>query len=341
MARPKKENADYHTHDKDMRNDPKIRALRKKFKHEGYAVYNMMLEVLTGSDNWEYPWNEFNIELLNGDFDSENVEDIIKYCVSPLGLFTIENDIIYSLQHRKRFMPLLSKRKRDNKQVSDSENPQSKVKYSIEEESKGEGTSNTVPARNNFFKNENKKSEEGMPGRKFEAPEFDEVSKFFYEQLKNYWDGSKCNLVAQKFFNHYKSLGWKTATDADVQDWKALANKWILKDLEDARNAKKPTVPRNTADKENVPDDSKTIAFIESIFKEFKAGTTIEPQLPAEIYDFLMGKELLILTADEKANILTRSENNGNLAKKKSVAEYFQRLIKAGNESVFQLQTNL
>jgi len=86
MARPKKENADYHTHDKDMRNDPKIRALRKKFKHEGYAVYNMMLEVLTDSDNWQYPWNTLSIELLNGDFDSENVEEIIKYCVS---LYTI------------------------------------------------------------------------------------------------------------------------------------------------------------------------------------------------------------------------------------------------------------
>jgi len=338
MARPKKENADYHTHDKDMRNDPKIRALRKKFKHEGYAVYNMMLEVLTGSDNWEYPWNEFNIELLNGDFDSENVEDIIKYCVSPLGLFTIENNSIYSKQHRKRFIPLLSKRKRDNKAVSDSENPHSKVKYSIVKESKGEGTSNTAPTQNNFFNNENGKSEKGILAGKFEPPEFEEVGKFFFDQLKNYWDGSKCNLVAQKFFNHYKSLGWKTAADADVEDWKALANKWILKDLEDDRKAKKVNVPRHTPQQAAVADEARTVAFIESIFKEFKAGTTIEPEIPADIYDFLLGKELLILTADEKANILTRSENNGNLAKKKSVAEYFTKLVNDGCECVFQLQ---
>lgn len=38
MARPKKNNAEYYTHDADMRNDMKIKALRRKFSHTGYAV---------------------------------------------------------------------------------------------------------------------------------------------------------------------------------------------------------------------------------------------------------------------------------------------------------------
>ena len=47
MARPKKNNADYFPHDADMRNDPKIRALRRKFGLKGYAIWNMFLESLT------------------------------------------------------------------------------------------------------------------------------------------------------------------------------------------------------------------------------------------------------------------------------------------------------
>lgn len=236
MARPKKDNADYHTHDKDMRNDPKIRALRKKYGHEGYAVFNMMLEVLTDSDNWCYHWNELNIELLKGDFDSEKVEEIINYCAATLKLFTIDNGIIYSYQHQKRFKPLLLKRKRDINRVFDSENPHSKVKYSKVKESKEERENTHTPEF--FFKDGLNKSEEGMLAGKFTPPEFEEVGQFFYDKLKAHWDGSKCNLVAQKFFNHYKSLCWKTAAGADVEDWQALANKWILKDLEDATKGK-------------------------------------------------------------------------------------------------------
>lgn len=69
MARPKKNNAEYFTHDADMRNDVKIKALRRKFSHTGYAVWNYLLETLTDSDFFEVEWEEINIELLAADYD--------------------------------------------------------------------------------------------------------------------------------------------------------------------------------------------------------------------------------------------------------------------------------
>ena len=56
MARPIKNNADYHSHDSNMRNDIKIKALRRKYKLAGYAIYNMLLEVLTNAEYFEYEW---------------------------------------------------------------------------------------------------------------------------------------------------------------------------------------------------------------------------------------------------------------------------------------------
>ena len=131
MARPKKDNADYFSHDSDMRNDPKIKALRKNFGFMGYAVWCYLLEFLTDSDHFEIEWNELNIELLSGDFDCETKDliSIVDYC-NKINLLVIENDKLYSFQHKKRFDSLLSKRKRDRNRVIDSENPQSKVKYS-------------------------------------------------------------------------------------------------------------------------------------------------------------------------------------------------------------------
>lgn len=151
MARPKKLNADYFSHDADMRNDPKIKALRRKYGIHGYAIWNMMLEVLTDADHFEYEWTTLNIELLAGDFDVEPdyLEEVIDYCVL-IKLLEKEEELVFSEKLKERFESLLSKRNRDRKQkttekpttkteeekVFDSEKPQSKVKESKVKESK-------------------------------------------------------------------------------------------------------------------------------------------------------------------------------------------------------------
>lgn len=151
MARPKKKNADYFPHDSDMRNDPKVKALRRKFGFIGYSVWSMLLEVLTDSDYFEYKWNDLNIELLAGDFDLEPevLKEIVDYCIT-IKLLSIESDILYTEKLKERFDTLLSRRSVDrkrkdeefstrktpNKEVFHSENPQSKVKESKVKESK-------------------------------------------------------------------------------------------------------------------------------------------------------------------------------------------------------------
>lgn len=181
MARPKKENADYFSHDKDMRNDPKIRALRKKFK-QGYSVFNMLLEVLTGSDNFFIELSEIEIELLAGDFDEEAeiLTQIIDYCVKVKLLLKEENRI-YSCGLKKRLQPVIDKRniaeqrfleqKLKTTGVSVTETTQSKVKYSKVKESK-DNNSNYYPSTTevvaevevlDYQKNEKKIIEEKQP----------------------------------------------------------------------------------------------------------------------------------------------------------------------------------
>lgn len=158
MARPVKNNLDYFSHDKDMRNDVKIRNVRRKFGHKGYSIYVMMLEHLSDCEYLQYEWNELSIELLVPDFDinTDELIDIINHCVK-LKLFELEFGVLYCptlyqrnnkvLTDRKSFdlnNSLLSNLKGDLSSKSEinysfpSESTYSIVKDSKEENSKEE-----------------------------------------------------------------------------------------------------------------------------------------------------------------------------------------------------------
>ena len=112
MARPQKHNLVYFSHDCDMRNDIKIKALRRKFGHKGYSTYVMMLEHLGNCEYLQCKWDDLSIELLTPDFDIdvEDLKEIINYCVF-LKLFEFEEGIIFSNRFYQRNSDVLNKRK--------------------------------------------------------------------------------------------------------------------------------------------------------------------------------------------------------------------------------------
>lgn len=151
MARPIKDNADYFSHDTDMRNDDRIKAVRRKFKHLGYAIYNMFLEYLTDKNSFQCAYNNLAFELMAGDFDEdpEQIKAIIDYCIE-LDLLQLKDGAIRCKTLEARLAPVVEKRNKAKEQVKDqprvngrfsrnntdepdisaTETPQSKVKES-------------------------------------------------------------------------------------------------------------------------------------------------------------------------------------------------------------------
>lgn len=128
MGRPRKNNAEYYTHDSGMRNDVKIKALRRKFSHTGYAVWNYLLEALTDSDDFRIEWNDVNRELYAADFDvtDEELSAIVDYCLK-IDLLQMDGGCIMSDTLCGRFNTLIYKRSRDREPVSErksGENPE-------------------------------------------------------------------------------------------------------------------------------------------------------------------------------------------------------------------------
>lgn len=113
MARPNKNNAEYFSHDADMRNDVKVKALRRRFSHTGYAVWNYILETLTDTENFEIDFRSLNRELLAADFDVsvQELTDIVEYACK-IDLLQMSDDCsrLFSDALKRRFSQLLERR---------------------------------------------------------------------------------------------------------------------------------------------------------------------------------------------------------------------------------------
>ena len=112
MARPSKNNAEYFSHDADMRNNRKVKALRRRFSHKGYAVWCFILETLTDADYFEIKFDEVTQDLLAADFDitNEELQSIVAYCVK-IRLLQMKDDTLYCEALKQRFSGLLEKRR--------------------------------------------------------------------------------------------------------------------------------------------------------------------------------------------------------------------------------------
>ena len=148
MSRPLKNNCDYFPHDNNMRNHPKVKAVRGKFPN-GYAIWVMLIEYLTSCDGNEFEYSDMEFEIMSGDFGftSEEIKNVIDYCLKIEMIF-IENDFVFSESLNERLAPVYEKRGKakelskkqqrrngrfcgnntDSTVVSVTETPQSKVK---------------------------------------------------------------------------------------------------------------------------------------------------------------------------------------------------------------------
>src|SRR3954464_15805875 len=122
MARPIKNNADYFPHNNSLRNDRRCKALRSKFNLEGYAVFIMLLEILTNANHFQFENNKMEMELIAGDIDidSTKLNAILDYLIK-LGLLVKEGDLIKApiLEELKKILSDIREKDRRRK----TENP--------------------------------------------------------------------------------------------------------------------------------------------------------------------------------------------------------------------------
>lgn len=247
MARQKNNDnggADYFSHDIDMRNDIKVKALRRKFSHTGYAVWCFMLEYLTDCTNFEFDYDEVSQELLASDFDVPVAElkEIIDYSVK-IGLLQHEDGKIFSAAHKRRFVRMLEVRQRRAEAArrngrkggnpnfkKGQPNPYYRTTESVMEDNPNitEQITEDIPIveQSNVEHSRVKKQKETPKGEKktasrFSAPTVDEVRA--YAQEKGF------SIDPEHFVDYYTSNGWRVGRNP-MKDWRATVRTWASRD---------------------------------------------------------------------------------------------------------------
>jgi hypothetical protein len=114
----------------------------------------------------------------------------------------------------------------------------------------------------NFLKNPGEKEAGKQPARipnlgysteRGGSPTLSEVEKFF--RARNY-----PSTEAKKFFNHYKAIGWKIQGVTPIEDWGALADKWMENAKQWASNTKSA--------KPVMEEDERTLQYLYERFLE-------------------------------------------------------------------------
>lgn len=122
MSRPLKNNADYFSHDTNLRNHRKVKALMNETanmpeltKRDGYAFWCMILEYLTGMDGHEFELSPPEISYFAAEIELslENTTQLLNFCVQIELLQKDEMNFISSQNLMERLSGLYSKRKRD------------------------------------------------------------------------------------------------------------------------------------------------------------------------------------------------------------------------------------
>jgi hypothetical protein len=201
MARPIKDNADYFSHDADMRDDPKIKALRRKFKVAGYGVWCMLLESITDADNFRL---KIDIEIMAGDYDVETefLQEVIRYCVQLDLLQTDEaQKMLWSKTLDNRFITLVSKRKRKRAELWTPETPQNGVKDV-------QNPTHTVLI--DVHNTQSKVKESKVKERDIQREEFYHSNQKAFEDISNNY------LETEPQRNILNNRGWRAATKTDT-----------------------------------------------------------------------------------------------------------------------------
>jgi len=215
MARPQKNNADYFPHDNNMWSDRKIVALRNKFGLEGYAIWNLLLESLCESENFELDTTEQNLLAEFWCIEKEKLKGILAF-MEQLKLIQREQNKISCQKLVARLQPMLLERARKrkwarkrwekdgNSEEIDGDNPSNseqstesstqkerKEKESKEKESKKEKEPTPAQKARRFFKEIDEQN----------LPDDDERKKFY-----NYWtelskSGKKQRWELEKTFD--------------------------------------------------------------------------------------------------------------------------------------------
>lgn len=133
-------------------------------------------------------------------------------------------------------------------------NNQTTNEQRAEQQTNNNQTTNEQQTNNNNvrikeLKNSINKKEKGK-SKRFTRPSLEQLEGYFSQKIP--FDPHKASGLANKFFNHYESNGWKVGRNA-MKSWERTADNWVARENE---NFKKGQTIRDTTLEQELSDTS-------------------------------------------------------------------------------------
>lgn len=149
----------------------------------------------------------------SSDYESNNVDKGIPKGRQNLPTFSQNSD---STKENKEIPPTPPKENKENTTTHYKE--KEKIIKKEKESAGGDSMGNLFPSTETT-------ANRGRVKPKIEPPSYDEVLLYFQERIENQDDAKN---MAIRFYEHFRSLGWRTSSGGKIEYWDSKANLWII-----------------------------------------------------------------------------------------------------------------
>ena len=149
----------------------------------------------------------------SSDYESNNVDKGIPKGRQNLPTFSQNSD---STKENKEISPTPPKENKENTTTHYKE--KEKIIKKEKEAAGGDSMGNLFPSTETT-------ANRGRVKPKIEPPSYDEVLLYFQERIENQDDAKN---MAFRFYEHFRSLGWRTSSGGKIEYWDSKANLWII-----------------------------------------------------------------------------------------------------------------
>lgn len=217
----------YFPHDFNARNDPKLIALRNKFKAVGISIYWTVIEFLHEQEGNKFDPKNYIVSTLaeQSGTSPQQVKDVLKSCVDELDLLRIDGGLYVSdrvlrnIQVRNEISAIRS--------VSGKKGGLSKANAKHLPEVAKQTEANAKQNVANKGKETKEKKERGVaPTHIFTPPTIPELHTAF---LAKGLTDKVALLESNKFWSHFDSNGWKVGGKTKMKSWQSAVSSWYHK----------------------------------------------------------------------------------------------------------------
>lgn len=202
----------YFPHYSNLRNDRKIRRVRRDLGIEGYGIYLMLIEVLRDQEGYKYPLGD--IDLLADDFNTSDAK--IEVVIKNYELFNVDLDNqFFSIDLNKSMEPL--QRMREQRKIAAAKSVEARRKIAMVES----GISNDQRGK------ESKTPIEAKQDGTHNFP----LSNSDKDLIQYFTDYGSTPEVAAAFYDHYNGQGWIKSNGIPITHWQSVARDWINRGL--------------------------------------------------------------------------------------------------------------